>query len=421
MHTLVLGSGGREHAIVRALQKSKSVTKIWAAPGNDGMQVDLLAWNILKPIEWVDDAKRLGIELIIIGPDEPVALGVADVLREHGFLVFGASGSAARLESSKIFAKEFMLRSNIPAGKFEIVDSVLSLKAAASKFSPPYVLKAEGLAAGKGVVLCDSLDALLAQGKRFFEDKVFGDSGNRALLEEYLPGVELSFHIFTNGQSWQALPLSQDHKRLLDDDQGPNTGGMGTVAPLEISDELRRRIETEILDRVCAGLVRERLFYRGVLYVGLMVTQDGPKVIEFNARFGDPETQVLLPLIDGDLGQIFSLIGQGQLPSLKFNNENLACVVLASPGYPDSPKKGLKISGLNMQGQLAQAEKNVYVIHAGSRFVSSEWVTNGGRVLNIIGSGADLSEALKKSYQAIAKIQIDGMQFRRDIGARAKI
>lgn len=415
MNVLVIGKGGREHAIVKALSFSQVVHELHCAPGNEGMKKEAFIHNIdvsnLDTLKTFVEQKR--INLAVIGPENYLVDGMADSLRSWGVKVFGPSKEGARLEESKVFAKQFMLDANIPTARFEVVKNVDETVAAAKKFKPPYVFKADGLAAGKGVAICSTLKELKSVAVKCFEEKIFGASGEQALLEEFQPGYELSFLILTNGKEYQAMPLAQDHKALLDGGKGPNTGGMGVVAPLKIHVNLEKDIHEKILKPTIDHINKNSIDFRGVVFVGLMVTENGPIVIEYNVRFGDPETQTLLPLLDGDWGEVFLDIASGVVKPLTWKTQCISCVVLAAENYPASPVKGAKING-NLQLSSAFS----YILHAGTkRNEVGDWVTNGGRVLNLIGLGATHEEALSQAYKLSEEVSWDGMQLRRDIGA----
>lgn len=415
MNVLVIGQGGREHALVRVLRVSPSVTKVHALPGSDGIAQDAQCHNL----SWEDfDAvleliRREEIQLVVVGPEIPLAGGISDALRAKGIAVVGPSREAARLESSKVESKLFMMEAGVRTARFKIVRSLSETMAMAGEFSPPYVLKADGLAAGKGVYICKTKDELEMAARGLFVDQVLGEAGAMALLEEFQPGYEISYLLLTNGETFEPLILAQDHKRLNDGDQGPNTGGMGVVAPVVIDEELRRRIDSEVVAPVVAHLKKRNFLYRGVLYIGLMITEDGPSVLEFNVRFGDPEAQVILPLLDGDWGQVFSELAEGRLSSLRWKSMAAACVVLAAGGYPDRPEKDVEIRGLSRAG----ASDTSYLLHAGTRLDAQQnWVTAGGRVLNAVGLGQTLREAMDHAYAKASEIEWSGMQMRRDIG-----
>lgn len=416
MKVLVLGQGGREHALVHRLSQSPSVSEVHAAPGNDGMKQMALC----HPWSWKDSEKiiefclRTEIELVIIGPEDPLVDGLADLLRERGLLVVGPSAEGALLEGSKIFAKEFMSEANIPTAKYVVVDNVLDTLKCAKEFTPPYVLKADGLCAGKGVYICKTEAELQKAAEDLFEKKIFGKNGERALLEQFHAGWELSYLFLTNGESFTALPVAQDHKRLLDGDQGPNTGGMGTWAPLPVDATLRYQIETEIVEPTLKNLQKRGILFRGFIFLGIMVTAEGPKLLEYNCRLGDPETQVILPLIQTDLGLLLKSLAQGKLLPIQTRNMSAACVVMAAPGYPDKPEKGIPI-----QGDLSHATSTSYFLVAGAAQTSKgEFETAGGRVLCSIGLGSTLKESLDQAYAQASKIKWTGLQMRSDIGKK---
>lgn len=414
MKVLVIGSGGREHAIVYALHQSPSVTEIHALPGSSG--ISQLA--ICHDLDWrntealVDLCNKSEIDLVVIGPEDPLVAGLSDSLRDRGILVVGPSKESAQLEGSKIFAKEFMRAAGVPTANYVTVQSTNEVLSRMHLFTPPFVLKADGLAAGKGVFICKTAEDLTKAARDLFDNKILGNAGRQALLEQFSPGWELSYLILTNGADWQALPLAQDHKRLLDHDEGPNTGGMGTVAPLQIDENLRENINTQIIEKSVRHLQNTGMIYRGILFIGIMVTPEGPCVLEYNCRLGDPETQVLLPLIDGDLGQILLNLAKGKLEKLKFKNIFSSCVVLAAPGYPMNPEKNLPI-----EGGIQESTALSYFLHAGTRKDSTGyWLTSGGRVLNAIGLGHSADESRANAYSQASKVRFMGLQKRNDIG-----
>jgi phosphoribosylamine---glycine ligase len=416
MKILVIGQGGREHAIVRALSHSPQVDKIHVIPGNDGMAHEAACHQLeLRPEILAHFAKSEGFDLAIVGPEQPLADGVSDALRAVGLRVFAPGKAASRLESSKVFAKEFMKKAGAPTARYFEVNSVQAALTAAQSFAPPYVLKADGLCAGKGVVICKTLEDLKTAASDMFEKKILGPAGARALLEEFQQGWELSCHILTNGREYQILPFSQDHKRIADGDQGPNTGGMGVVGPLTVDPKLIESIKLKILDPVIAELNHSQMVYRGVLYLGLMITADGPQILEFNARFGDPETQVIMPLLKGDWAEVFSSVADGEIKQLQWKPIHVCAVVLASPGYPLNPEKGVKIEG----DPLADTASS-YFLHAGTKKIVDSWIVNGGRVLNAIGIGSTLSEAIKQAYAQSRKVNWRGLQMRSDIGKKVQ-
>lgn len=414
LRVLVIGQGGREHALVKALKSSLSVSEVHCAPGSAGMASDALCHSLEKTdgARVIELCRRLSFDLVVIGPEVPLAEGLSDELRREGVVVFGPSQAAARLEASKIFSKHFMVRAGIPTAKFCEVSSVDETLRSADQFTPPYVLKADGLAAGKGVFICADREELGRASRSLFEQRALGGAGDRAILEQHQPGWELSYLILTNGEEFEALPLAQDHKRLMDGNDGPNTGGMGTVAPLKINGELDKQIREKVLAPSVATLKSMGLLYRGVLFVGLMITKEGPTVLEFNVRFGDPETQVILPLLDGDWGQVMLAVAKGEMPRLNWHPLHLACVVLAAEGYPEQSKTGVPI-----QGEIGFQTASSYFLHAGTKkSPEGHWLTGGGRVLNAVGLGSSRSEALQNAYRQAAKVSWPGLQMRSDIG-----
>lgn len=417
MRFLVLGQGGREHAIVRALKYSPSVSEVHACPGSDGISQEAICHKIDLSDAKAFEAfvKRHQFDCVVIGPENYLVQGLSDLIRSWGVDVVGPSQIAAQLEGSKIFSKEFMIRANVPTSAYEIVDNVAATLRAAQKFTPPYVLKADGLAAGKGVFVCATLPELKTAAEDLFEKKILGVAGRSALLEQFQEGYELSYLILTNGVTHEALPVAQDHKRLSDGDEGPNTGGMGVVGPMMIDAGLRERIEKEIVIPSVRNLQGAGLLYRGVLYVGIMVTPKGPTVIEYNCRFGDPEAQIILPLLDGDWGYTFSRLAKGEMDKLAWKNLQMACVVLAAPGYPENPEKNVVI-----EGDLGQQTSSSYFLHAGTaKSENGQWVTSGGRVLNAIGMGSSRADALKAAYAQAKHATWKGIRMRTDIGAKA--
>jgi phosphoribosylamine---glycine ligase len=426
MKVLVIGSGGREHALVKALRASSEVGEIYAWPGNGGIL------QVAKPVAisaneqtshaqlvaWAVSAK---INLVVIGPELELVLGLSDHFRKSGIDVFGPSQAAAQLEGSKIFAKKFMNEFNVPTAKSFTVESVHETLSAAKNFEAPYVLKADGLAQGKGVYICKALTDLEKAATELFVEKKFGDAGKQALLEEFLPGEELSILALTNGDKFEVLPLCRDHKRLLDGDKGPNTGGMGVVSPISISENLRLQIENEIIKPTLRGLQTRELFFRGVIFIGIMLTAKGPIVLEYNVRFGDPETQAILPQLDGDWARTLLAVSRGEMPSLKWHSSiAVACIVIAAEGYPEKPIRGAAINFgafYRLAGTAANiASSDLYVLHAGTLSQNQQIVVNGGRVLNVVGVGKSMREAIVKAYAGVVGIKWPGMQYRKDIG-----
>lgn len=437
---LVIGGGGREHAIVRALALNASVDVVYAVPGSDGMSGTPKVECISMPLS-PDDfeslltfAKEVRVELIVIGPEQPLADGLADAAREKGFLVFGPSKAGALLEGSKIHAKELMQAAGVLTARSFTVSTVAETLQAAREFQPPYVLKADGLAAGKGVFIDRDLAGLEKSARFLFEQNGLGAAGSRALLEEFSLGVELSHLVLTDGHGFVSMPAARDHKRLSDNDEGPNTGGMGVVAPVPLEPGLLEKIERDVVAPVILEIERRGLDFRGVLYFGLMLTPNGPSVIEFNTRFGDPEAQVLMALLDEDNGpswlETLTAIADGKLPRLKWLRDRaVACLVLAAEGYPDKPVKGAVIEGLDDDGVLtagealeespsvARAGESVYALHAGTRFFNGRFTTNGGRVLNVVAvSDRDMKTAIDLAYAGARDVKWKGIQLRKDIG-----
>jgi len=410
---LVLGQGGREHALIQAMAMDKAL-KLYALPGSDGMshQAELVPLTLQDPERVVQWAQEQSIHLVVIGPDQAMADGYGDLFRQVNIPVFGPNRDGAQLEWSKIFAKEFMLSAGIPTAKSFVVSSVEECLLQSQNFSAPWVLKADGLALGKGVFICKTNSDLELAAQKIFKERAFGSSGDRALLEEFIGGEELSLHAITNGKNYEIFPMARDHKRLLDHNEGPNTGGMGTLAPIAIEDSLLEKVKQQILEPTMNELQKRKLDYRGILFIGLMVKDGDPYVLEYNTRFGDPETQVFMPLLKGSWSEVFEKVAQGVVPVLEWHKEKaVACVVLAAPGYPEAPQKGLLIDGVESAGE----DSHAYILHAGTQKEGGRWLTKGGRVLNCIGVGHDISDARQKAYRLADKIHFDGKQFRKDI------
>jgi phosphoribosylamine--glycine ligase len=422
MRVLVVGSGGREHALVRRLLADPEVSDLVCAPGNPG--ISRLARTVPVDISRADDLKALArrerIDLTVVGPEVPLSLAVADAFLAERRLLVGPTAAAARLESSKSFAKAFMARHHIPTARFITCDTVDTALDAVRRgaLGSPIVVKADGLAAGKGVVIADDSGQAESAIVDAMSTRRFGDAGARVVLEECLRGPEVSFFVVADGTRAVPLGSAQDHKRIFDDDRGPNTGGMGAFAPSPLVDAaLSATVMSMIVEPVIAGMAAEGHEYRGFLYVGLMLTEDGPKVIEFNVRLGDPEAQVVLPLIDEPLAPLLAEAASGALHRQRaaFAPDRAVGVVLASRGYPESAESGRPIHGIDEAERVA----GVFVYHASTRSEGGTIVTAGGRVLTVVGQGSDFKEAIARAYAGVGCLSFDGMQYRRDIGRKA--
>ena len=422
MKILVVGGGGREHAIIRKLKESPAVDKIWAAPGNGGIAADAECVDIkATDVEGVVDfAVKEAMDYVVVAPDDPLVLGMVDALAEKGIPAFGPRAAAARIEGSKVFSKNLMKKYGIPTADYAVFsDAAEAMAYIKGKNEYPVVVKADGLALGKGVLICqteaEAADAL----KSMMEDHIFGKSGSTVVVEEFLTGPEVSVLSFTDGKEVKPMVSSMDHKRALDNDQGLNTGGMGTVAPNPYyTPEVAAECMEKIFLPTIAAMNAEGCPFTGCLYFGLMLTPKGPKVIEYNCRFGDPETQVVLPLLKSDLLNIMLATTNGTLADtdVEFADENAACVILASGGYPQKYATGKVISGLE-KGQLPGGEAIVY--HAGTKQTAEGLVTSGGRVLGVTATAPTLAQAVEKAYAAADKIRFEGLHRRSDIGKRA--
>ncbi len=419
MKVLVVGSGGREHALAWAISRSRGVEALFVAPGNAGTEavarnIDIAATDVAGLAAF---AREQHIDVTVVGPEAPLNAGIVDRFRAEGLKCYGPSAAAARLEGSKAFAKEFMLRHRIPTAAFAVFDDAAAAKAFARTLPEPVVIKADGLAAGKGVIIAEShadadraIDAMMVE-------KQFGESGGRVVVEEFLSGEEVSVHAICDGTRAVLLPSSQDHKRAFDGDAGPNTGGMGAIAPVPwITKDDLEHVRRTVIQPVLDGMMAEGVPFTGTLYAGLMWTGGGPKVLEFNTRFGDPETEVLMPLLAGDVAQLFLAAASGRLPEeVPVARDSAATVVVASHGYPDRYQTGFPIAGLDD----AESSGPCVVFHAGTKRASGgEVVTAGGRVLAVTGRGRDLRGALDAAYRGVARIRFEGAFHRRDIGRR---
>lgn len=418
MNVLIVGSGGREHTIAWKLLQSPRVEKVYCAPGNGGTAQ--IATN--APIDVHDFAalaqfvKDEGIDLTVVGPEDPLLGGIVDFFQERNLPIFGPSSHAAKIEGSKSFAKSLMKRYNIPTAAYESFLDYESAIAYVREQGAPIVVKADGLAAGKGVVVAETLEEAEEALHQIMQENIFGHAGARVVIEECMRGEELSLLSFVDGETVKPMITSQDHKRVFNDDQGPNTGGMGTYAPVpQMSAELVNEIVETIVKPMAKGMASDGIPFKGVLYTGLMITSEGPKVVEFNARFGDPETQVILPLLETDLLEIFLATVSGELASLDvtWKKESAVCVVMAAPGYPGEYPKGAPIHGLE------QVEEPVTVFHAGTKAVPEGIVTSGGRVLGVTSTGENLEKAREAAYAAARTISFEGAHYRTDIAARA--
>lgn len=420
MKVLVVGGGGREHALIRKIKESSKVDEIFCTPGNGGISYDAKCFDVsATDIDGVVDlAKKLSVDLVVVAPDDPLVAGMVDALNDAGFKTFGPRANAAIIEGSKVFSKELMQKYNIPTAEYKVFDNANdAIEYIKEKNEFPTVIKADGLALGKGVIIPENLDDAVAGVKEIMEDKIFGASGNNIVVEEFLTGPEVSVLAFTDGKCVKPMVSSMDHKRALDGDKGLNTGGMGTVSPNPYYTE---EVAAECMDKIFMPTInamnQEGRTFKGCLYFGLMITPKGPKVIEYNCRFGDPETQVVLPRLKTDIIDIFEAINNETLSELdiEWSEKACACVIMASGGYPKSYKKGAEITGLTL-GQL----DGVTVYHAGTKIENNKLVTSGGRVLGVTALGDSLADALKRSYEAVENIHFDNAHYRKDIGKRA--
>ncbi len=419
MNILVIGSGGREHTLCWKLKQSPDVKGLYCAPGNggtlaDAVNVDL---SVSEHQEVIDFCKEKNIDLVIVGPEAPLAVGIADDLEGAGISVFGPSYAASRIESSKIFAKELMGRYNVPTASFRIFDDFKKAEDHIRSEGAPIVIKAYGLAAGKGVIVTEDVEEAVNAARAMLVKGEFGSAGQKIIVEECLTGEEASILVITDGTNIIPLASSQDHKRVYDGDKGPNTGGMGAYSPAPaVNNELFNEVMETIIRPTVDGMRNEGIIYKGVLYAGIMITDSGPKALEYNVRFGDPETQVILPRMKSDLAGLLMRTASGDLSGagIEWDERECVCVVLASGGYPGGYEKGKRITGLE-----EAAAEGALVFHAGTRLEDGDLVTSGGRVLNVAGMGDGIKEAVANTYKAVGKIHFDGMHYRKDIGYRA--
>lgn len=414
MRILVVGGGGREHAICWKLNNESNVEKIYCAPGNAGIS------NVAECIDIGDSdienllkfAKENQIDLTIVGPEIPLVAGIVDAFEKEGLKIFGPNKKCAQLEGSKSFSKDFMIRHNLPTAKYKEYTDLDEAISEIDSFGYPVVIKADGLAAGKGVVIPENREDAITTLKEMMSDKKFGKAGDKIVVEEFLNGIETSILAFVDNDTIVPMVSSKDHKKVFEGEAGLNTGGMGTFSPSEIyTDELAKEVQEKILDKTLEGFKKDNLNYKGILFVGLMITEDGPKILEYNVRFGDPETQSVLFRLDTDLNKIISAILDNNLKNIEINysKEEAICVMLTSGGYPESYEKGKVISGLE------NLDSDIVVFHSGTKFDNENIVTNGGRVIGITAKGKTVKEAGEKVYENIKKINFEGMHYRKDI------
>lgn len=421
MKVLIVGSGGREHTLAWKIRQSPFLSKLYAAPGNAGI-AELAECVPIAPEDLEGLARFVRekeIDLTVVGPEAPLARGIVDRFQADGLKIFGPSKAAAQIEASKIFAKEMMVRAGVPTAEFKIFNEAAQAKHYLIESEPPFVIKADGLAAGKGVVVATSCEEAVQAITKFMEDKSLGEAGARVLIEERLEGEELSVLVLTDGENIIPLASAQDHKRLLDRDRGPNTGGMGAYSPCPfLSEEDFHKVLNKTVRPILQGMAKEGRPYRGVLYAGLILTKNGPYVLEYNARFGDPETQAILPRLKSDLLPFFLEIAEGRFPQgeLQWDERYSLNVVLAAGGYPGAYQKGAVITGL----EGLKGKEDVFVFHAGTgQNERGELVTAGGRVLSVTALGATLKQAQEKAYEVVYEVRFEGAHFRKDIGRKA--
>jgi phosphoribosylamine---glycine ligase len=420
MKVLVIGSGGREHALVWKISQSPKVEKIFCAPGSAAIG-ELAECIAIGPEEigtLADFAGKEKIALTVVGPELPLTLGITDLFESNGLRIFGPNKAAARLEGSKAFAKEILQQNKISTASFGTFTDAASARQYLTQQKPPYVIKADGLAGGKGVLICVDINEAIAVSDGILIQKTLGEAGEKVVIEEFLEGEEASFMVLTDGDHILPLASSQDHKRVFDNDEGPNTGGMGAYSPAPVvTSAMHQRILDEVLKPLLAGLKSKGIRYRGVIYVGLMITKTGPKVLEFNARFGDPECQPIMMRLKSDLVPLLEATIDGKLNQVEaeWYEDPAVCVVLSARGYPGPYDKGCEIRGLD---KLRHWEKG-FVFHAGTNKENGRWLTSGGRVLGVTARGSDIGNAVTNAYAAVSQISWDGMHYRKDIARRA--
>ncbi|MBU2510248.1 phosphoribosylamine--glycine ligase [bacterium] len=417
MNILIVGAGGREHAIAWKCSQSPKATTIHVTPGNGGIESIAKCWYLYDFDKIVEKAVAEKIDLVIMGQEDYPVQGLTELFDAQKIKVFGASQQAAQLEGSKAFAKEFMKRHQIPSAAFDIFDDLEKAKVFLKSLTPPYVIKASGLAAGKGVLICPDIESAEIGLKEIMQDKVFGNAGDQVVIEEFLEGEEASWFVFTDGKNYVSLPSLQDHKRQLELDKGLNTGGMGCYAPAPIvTPEIEKIVTAEIVEPTLQGMAREGNPFKGILYIGLMIKDGRPRVVEYNIRFGDPECQPLMMLLDSDLVEIAQAVADNKLDQIdvKWRDKSAAAVILASGGYPKSYERGFTIQGLE---EISES-KDLMIFHAGTKRDQNRFLTNGGRVLAVTAVGDSLQNALELSYENVKKLSWPGMQYRRDIGIK---
>lgn len=420
MKVLVVGGGGREHALVWKIAQSPKVSKVFCAPGNAGIfrQATLVPIGANDLDGLLNFALKERIDLTVVGPEEPLTRGIVDLFESRGLPVFGANQKAAELEGSKAFAKKIMKKYHIPTASYEIFEDRQGAVDYVQRQGAPIVIKADGLAAGKGVLLCKTVEEAIRAIDQMMVERVFGEAGRRVVIEEYLVGEEASYLAFTDGKAILPLASSQDHKAVFDGDEGPNTGGMGAYSPAPVvTEEVNQKIVEKILRPIIQGMAEEGRPYKGVIYAGLMIYNGQPKVLEFNARFGDPETQPVLMRMKGDIVPILEACIEGTLSqcTIEWDRRASVCVVMASKGYPGAYEKGKRIDGLEKVSHM----EDVFIFHAGTALLDQQVVTNGGRVLGVTGLGESIPKAIERTYQAVEKISWEGVHYRRDIGKKA--